>query len=144
MTSFTLVDYLLCHFIRSWPVKSRSVCFSHNGPRGRMMATGPRVDIVKDYPTFFWCYAFLPTPVALSLYNCPFITVKALDRRTIYRASSSSSGSSFLKIYAIYGTVQSGVITRTSMIRSTTAGTSILVGFVTLYGCGASSVKGSS
>ncbi len=59
LTSFTLVDYFLFHFICSWPVKSRSVCFSHNGPRGRMVATGPRVDIIKDYPTFLWCYALL-------------------------------------------------------------------------------------
>src|SRR4051812_31864455 len=87
---------------------------------------------------------FWPTPVALSLYNCPFMTVKALDRRTICRASSSSSGSSFLKIYAMYGIVQLGVIAKTSIIRSTTAGISTSVGSVALFGCGGPSVKGSS
>ena len=39
-----------------------------------MMATGPRVDIVKDYPTFFWRYTFLTDfsrafSVQLSLYH---------------------------------------------------------------------------
>ena len=24
-----------------------------------MVATGPRVDVVEDHSTFFWCYAFL-------------------------------------------------------------------------------------
>ena len=38
------------------------------------MATGPRVDIVKDYPTFFWRYTFLTDSsrafsVQLSLYH---------------------------------------------------------------------------
>ena len=59
MTSFTLVDYLLRHFIRSGPIKTSSVCFGHDGPRRRMMATGPRVDVIKDYSTFLRCYAFL-------------------------------------------------------------------------------------
>src|SRR5215216_3531362 len=44
----------------------------------------------------------------------------------------------------MYGTVQSGVITKTSMIRSTTAGTSTSVGLVELMGCVGSLVKGSS
>ena len=38
------------------------------------MTTGPRVDIVKDYPTFFWRYTFLTDSsrafsVQLSLYH---------------------------------------------------------------------------
>ena len=38
------------------------------------MTTGPQVDIVKDYPTFFWCYTFLTDSsrafsVQLSLYH---------------------------------------------------------------------------
>ena len=44
----------------------------------------------------------------------------------------------------IYGTVQSRVITETSMTKSSTAGTSISVGLVELIGCEGSSVKGSS
>ena len=24
-----------------------------------MVATGPRVDVIEDHSTFFWCYAFL-------------------------------------------------------------------------------------
>ena len=144
LTSFTFVDYLFRHFIRPWPIESRSVCFSHNGPRGRMMTTGPRVDIIKDYLTFFWCYTLLTDSSRAFSIKCPFMTVKALDRRTIYRASSSSSGNSLLRMYAMYGIVQSGVMTKTSMIRSTTAGTSTSVGSVALFGCGASSVKGSS
>ena len=74
LTSFTLVDYLFRHFICSGPVKTHSVCFSHDGPRGRMMATGPRVDVVKNYPTLFWRYTFLTGssrafPVQLSLHH---------------------------------------------------------------------------
>ena len=39
------------------------------------MATGPRVDIIENYPTFFWRYTFLTGssrafPVQLSLYHC--------------------------------------------------------------------------
>ena len=40
---------------------------------------------------------------------------------------------------ATYGTVQSGMTTKTSMIKSTTAGTSTSVGSVALLGCGVSS-----
>ena len=74
LAPFPLVDYRFCHFIGSWPVKTRSVCFSHNGPRGHMVTTGPRVDIVKDYPTFFWRYTLLADSsrafsVQLSLYH---------------------------------------------------------------------------
>ena len=59
LATFTFVDYVFCHFIRSWPIKPRSVCFGHNGPRGRMVTTGPRVDVVEDHSTFFWCYELL-------------------------------------------------------------------------------------
>ena len=59
LATFTFVDYILRHFICSRPIKSSSVCFGHNGPRGRMVTTGPRVDVVEDHSTFFWCYAFL-------------------------------------------------------------------------------------
>ena len=59
LATFTFVDYFFCHLICSWPVKSRSVCFGHNGPRGRMVTTGPRVDFIEDHSTFFRCYAFL-------------------------------------------------------------------------------------
>ena len=59
LASFALVDYFLRHLIRPWPVKSGSVCFGHDGPRGRMVTTGPRVDVVEDHSTFFWCCAFL-------------------------------------------------------------------------------------
>ena len=39
------------------------------------MTTGPRVDIIKDYLTFFWCYALLTDSsrafsIQLSLYDC--------------------------------------------------------------------------
>ena len=54
LTAFTLVDYVFCHFICSRPIESRSVCFGHNGPRGRMVTTGPRVDVVENHSTFFW------------------------------------------------------------------------------------------
>ena len=40
-----------------------------------MVTTGPRVDIIKDYPTLFWCYALLTDSsrafsIQLSLYDC--------------------------------------------------------------------------
>ena len=135
MAASTLVDYLFCHLICSWLVKSRSVCFSHNGPRGCMMTTGPRVDIVKNYLTFFWRYTFMTSssrafPVQLSLDHSEGL--------------GSTDDLSSLRMYAMYGIVQSGVMTKTSMSRSTTAGTSTSVGSVALFGCGASSVKGSS
>ena len=59
LATFTLVHYFLCHLIGTWPVKSGSVCFGHDGLRGRMMTTGSRVDVIQDHSTFFWCYAFL-------------------------------------------------------------------------------------
>ena len=39
------------------------------------MTTGPRVDIIKDYLTFFWCYTLLTDssrafPIQLPLYDC--------------------------------------------------------------------------
>ena len=144
LTAFTLVHYFLCHLVGVRPVKSGSVCFGHDGPRGRMVTTGPRVNIIEDHSTFLWHDALLADPGYTFSNNCPFITVKALDRQTICRASSSSSRSSFLRMYAMYGTVQSGVMTKTSMTKSTTAGISTSVGFVALLGCGDSSVKGSS
>ena len=42
-----------------WPVKPGSVCFGYDGPRGRMVTTGPRVNIVEDHSTFFWRNALL-------------------------------------------------------------------------------------
>mgnify|MGYP005829037661 CR=1 FL=1 len=59
LAALTLVDYFFCHFISMWPVKPVSVCFGHDGPRGRMVTTGPRVDIILDHSTFFWRDAFL-------------------------------------------------------------------------------------
>ena len=59
LAAFASVDYIFFHFICSWPIESGSVCFSHDGPRGRMMATGPRVDVVENHSTLFQCYAFL-------------------------------------------------------------------------------------
>ena len=39
------------------------------------MTIGPRVDIIKDYLTFFWCYTLLTDSsrafsIQLSLYDC--------------------------------------------------------------------------
>ena len=39
------------------------------------MTTGPRVDIIKDHLTFFWCYTLLTDSsrafsIQLSLYDC--------------------------------------------------------------------------
>ena len=39
------------------------------------MTTGPRVDIIKDYLTLFWCYTLLTDSsrafsIQLSLYDC--------------------------------------------------------------------------
>ena len=62
LAAFTSVDYIFRHFICSRPIEPGSVCFSRDGPRGRMVATGPRVDVVEDHSTFFWCYAFLANP----------------------------------------------------------------------------------
>jgi len=59
LTAFTLVDYFFRHLIGMCPVKSGSVCFGHDGPRGRKVTTGPRVDIIEDHSAFFWCDAFL-------------------------------------------------------------------------------------
>src|SRR3954462_15841709 len=75
LAAFTLVDYLFRHFICSGPVKTLSVCFSHNGPRGRMVTTSPRVDIIKDYLTLVWCYTLLTDSsrafsIQLSFYDC--------------------------------------------------------------------------
>jgi hypothetical protein len=51
----------------------------------------------------------------LFLYNFPCSTTKALDRRTILRASTTSSGSVLLTIYAKYGCIQ---VTSTIMTSS--------------------------
>ena len=59
LAAFTFVDYNFRHFICSWPIKSGSVCFGHNGSRGCMVTTGPRVDVVEDHSTFFRCNAVL-------------------------------------------------------------------------------------
>ena len=45
LATCALVNYIFRHLICSRPIESRSVCFSHN-PRGHMVDTGPRVDIV--------------------------------------------------------------------------------------------------
>ena len=75
LAAFTYVDYIFRHFICSWSIKSSSVCFSHDGPRGRMVATGPRVNIIEDHSAFFWCDAFLADSSytfseQLSSYHC--------------------------------------------------------------------------
>jgi hypothetical protein len=44
--------------------------------------------------------------VILFLYNFPCSTTKALDHRTILHASTTSSGSVLLTIYAKYGCIQ--------------------------------------
>jgi hypothetical protein len=54
-------------------------------------------------------------PVILFLYNFPCSTLKALDHRTILRASTTSSGSVLLSIYAKYGCIQ---VTSTIMTSS--------------------------
>ena len=59
LTAFTLVHYFFCHLVGMWPVKSGSVCFGHDGPRGRMVTTGPRVNIIEDHLAFFWRDALL-------------------------------------------------------------------------------------
>jgi hypothetical protein len=56
------------------------------------------------------------------LYNFPYSTTKALDRRTILRASTTSSGSFLLTIYAKYGCIQ---VTSTIMKSSGSAVLSI-------------------
>ena len=144
LATFACVDYFFCHLICSWPIKSCSVCFGHNGPRGRMMTTGPRVDVIEDRSTFFWSYAFLADsshtfPEQLSSYHS-----KGFGSTDDLSSLFFILWKSFLRMYAMYGTVQSGVMTRTSMIRSTTPGTSTSVGSVALLGYGGSSVKGSS
>jgi hypothetical protein len=54
----------------------------------------------------------------LFLYNFPCTMMKALDHRTIFRASMTSSGSVLLTIYAKYGYIQ---VTSTIMISSGSA-----------------------
>ena len=108
------------------------------------MTTGPRVDIIKDDSTFFWCYAFLTNSsrafsVQLSPYHGKGLR-SADDLSSLFFVLREF----FPEYIRDIGTVQSGVITKASMIRSTTAGTSTSVGSVILLGCGASSVKGSS
>ena len=46
LTTCALVDYIFRHLICMRPIKSRSVCFGNDGPRGFMVTTGPRVDLV--------------------------------------------------------------------------------------------------
>ena len=46
LATCALVNYIFRHLICTGPVESRSVCFGHNGLRGHMVTTGPRVDIV--------------------------------------------------------------------------------------------------
>ena len=62
LTAITVVHYFFRHLVGTWPVKSGSVCFGHDGPRGRMVTTGPRVNIIEDHSTFFWRDAFLADP----------------------------------------------------------------------------------
>ena len=52
LTAFTLVHYFF-HLVGMWPVKSGLVCFGHDGPKGRMVTTGPRVNIIEDHSAFF-------------------------------------------------------------------------------------------
>ena len=59
LTAFTFVYYFFRHLVGMWPVKSGSVCFVHDGPRGRMVTTGPRVNIIEDHSAFFSRDAFL-------------------------------------------------------------------------------------
>ena len=59
LATCALVNYIFRHLIFSRLIESRWVCFDHDGPRGCMVTTGPRVDIIKDYLTFLWRYAFL-------------------------------------------------------------------------------------
>ena len=122
LASLTLVDYFFHHLVGMWPVKPGSICFGHDGLRGRMVTIGPRVDIIEDHSAFFWRDAFLADSNYTFSEQLPSYHSKGFDRRTICRASSSSSGSSFLRICAMYGTVQSGVTTKTSMTKSTRLG----------------------
>ena len=65
----------------------------------------------------------------------------------LYRESATRVGQKCItpeEGQIIHDDIHSGVMTETSMIRPTTAGTSILVGSVELSGYGGSSVKGSS
>ena len=59
LTTFTLVHNFLSHLVRVRPIKSGSVCFGHDGPRGRIVTTGPRVNIIEDHSAFFWRDALL-------------------------------------------------------------------------------------
>ena len=63
LTAFTLVHYFFCHLVGMWPVKSGSICFGHNGPTGRTVTTGPRVNIIEDHSAFFWREALLADPI---------------------------------------------------------------------------------
>ena len=75
LTAFTFIYYFLCHLIGVRPVKPGSVCFGHDGPRGRMVTTGPRVNIIEDHSAFFRRDAFLADssytfPEQLAFYHC--------------------------------------------------------------------------
>ena len=142
LASFRPLNGFLCSLIGPRPVKSVSVCFGHDCPRGCMVTTGPRVNLIQNQSTFYWrntslSYASNTLSVELPINHCE--SLGSADNLSYFNFILSC-----LSRYAMYVTVQSGMITKTSIIRSTTVGTSTLVGLVELIGCGGSYVKGYS
>ena len=109
-----------------------------------MVATGPRVDVVEDHSTFFWCYAFL----ADSSYT---FSEQVSSYYSKGFGSSDDLSSLFLILWKFFPKnvcnvrhCPIGVTTKTSMTKSTMVGTLTSVGYVARLGYGNPSVKGSS
>jgi hypothetical protein len=76
-------------------------------------------------------------PDMLFLYNFPCTTTKALDLRTIFRASTTSLGNVLLTMYAIYGCIHvtSTIMTSAGSIVSSVVSLSAPEPVVVLYFC---------
>jgi hypothetical protein len=79
--------------------------FGRYGPAISVMTTDSCMDILQYDLPFLGVTHLCKTPVMLFLYNFSCTTTKALDRRTILHASTTSSGSVLLTIYAKYGCI---------------------------------------
>ena len=107
-----------------------------------MVTTGPRMDVVEDHSTFFWCYAFLADP------GCTFS-----EQLSSYYSKGLGSTDDLSSLFFILWELfpkdicnvwhcPVGSDDQHLMIKSTTAETSTSVGSVALLGCEGSSAKG--
>jgi hypothetical protein len=111
--------------------------FGHYSSATSVVTTNSCLDIFQHDLSFLGVTHHCSTLDMLFLYNFPCTTTKALDRRTILRASTTSSGNVLLTIYARYSCIHvtSTIMTSSGFVISSIVSLSAPKPAVVLYFC---------